>query len=175
MPREKKGLVMIYTGNGKGKTTAALGQAFRAAGHGYRILIINFMKGWDFGEAKAAAYLPNMEVVKAGRETFVDKDNPDEKDLRLAAAGLARAREAACSGDYDLIVLDEINVAVHYNLIPLQEVLELIENRLPEVDLILTGRYVPAEFLEIADLVSEIKEIKHHYQDGAVARKGIEY
>lgn len=166
---------MIYTGDGKGKTTAALGQAFRAAGHGLKVLIINFMKGRDYGEAKAAAFLPHFEVVKAGSGKFVDRDHPSEEDLQLAAEGLARAKKAAQEGEYDLIILDEINVAVNFNLIPLREIVDLAENKRKKVTLIFTGRDAPAEFIEMADLVSEVKEIKHHYLKGVKAQKGIEF
>jgi len=173
--KEKRGLIMVYTGDGKGKTTAALGQAFRAAGHGFKVLVINFMKGRDYGEAKAASYLPDFEVIKAGTGKFVDPDNPGEEDLRLAAEGLARARKAALEGDCDLVVLDEINVAVSFNLVSFRDVLDLVKNKRPEVTLILTGRDAPPEFLEMADLVSEVKEVKHHYMSGVKAQKGIEF
>ncbi len=171
----QKGLVMVYTGDGKGKTTAALGLAFRAAGHGFRILTVHFMKGRNYGEAMAAAQLPHFDVIKAGREKFVDPDNPDPEDLRLAAEGLARAQKAAADGEYDLIVLDEINVAVNFNLVSLREVLGLLDSRAPGVDLVLTGRNAPPEILARADMVSEVRDIKHHFASGIKARKGIEY
>ncbi len=169
------GLVMVYTGDGKGKTTAALGLAFRAAGHGLKVLAVHFLKGRDYGEAKAAEIFPNFDVVKAGREKFVNRDNPDPEDVKLAKEGLSRAGEAAASGQYDLIVLDEINVALNYNLVSLQDVLELIEKRAPGVNLVLTGRNAPPEILEKADMISEVKEIKHHFASGIKAREGIEY
>ncbi len=172
---KEKGLLMVYTGEGKGKTTAALGQALRAAGHGYRVLVINFMKGRDYGELKAAHYLPQFEMLKAGRDGFVDRDNPDEEDLRLAAEGMARAKEALSSGQYDLVILDELNVAVHYNLVPLEDLLELINNKRPGVNVIITGRHAHEKIIEMADMVSEVKEVKHHFTAGIGARKGIEY
>lgn len=176
MSKTEKGLIMVYTGNGKGKTTAALGQALRAAGHGFRVLVINFMKGRDYGEVKAAEFLPNLKIVKAGRDKFVNRENPDPEDLRLAEKGFALAKEAVKSGRYDLVILDEINQVVSYNLIPLQEVLDLLDySRNPDVHVILTGRDAPPEFLERADLVSEVREIKHHYTSGIKAQKGIEY
>ena len=175
MPEVQKGLVMVYTGDGKGKTTAALGLAFRAAGHGLKVLAVHFLKGRDYGEAKAAECFPHFDVVKAGREKFVNRDNPDPEDLRLAKEGLARAKEAAANGEYDLIVLDEVNVALNYNLVTLDEVLGLIDSRVPGVNLVLTGRNAPPEILEKADMVSEVKDIKHHFASGIKAREGIEY
>jgi cob(I)alamin adenosyltransferase len=175
MSEAGKGLVMVYTGDGKGKTTAALGLAFRAAGHGYKILAVHFMKGRNYGEAKAAVYLPHFDVMKAGREKFVNRDNPDPEDLRLAAEGFKRAKEAALSGAYNLIVLDEIIVAINYNLVSMQDVLDLIDERAPGVDLVLTGRNAPPEIMERADMVSEVKAIKHHYASGIKAREGIEF
>ncbi len=175
MSETNKGLVLVYTGDGKGKTTAALGLAFRAAGHGFKILAIHFLKGRDYGEAKAAEHLPNFETVKAGRDKFVNRDNPDPEDVKLAAEGMARARESAAKGTHNLILLDEINVALNYNLVSLQEVLELIDTRAPGVDLVLTGRNAPPEILEKADMVSEVKDIKHHFASGTKAREGIEY
>ncbi len=175
MSEVEKGLVMVYTGDGKGKTTAALGLAFRAAGHGYKILAVHFMKGRNYGEAKAAAYLPHFDVFKAGREKFVNRDNPDPEDLRLAAEGLSRAKEAALSSAYNLILLDEVIVAINYNLVSMQDVLDLIDKRAPGVDLVLTGRDAPPEIMERADMVSEVKAIKHHYASGIKAREGIEF
>ncbi len=173
--KNKNGLIMVYTGNGKGKTTAALGLAFRAAGHGEKVLIINFMKGWKYGEAKAAAFLPGFEVIKAGREKFVDKDNPDKEDIELARKGFRKAKEALTSGTYDLVVLDEMNNVVDFNLVPLKDVLDLLENKHSEVNVVLTGRNAPLEIIELADMVSEVKDIKHHFDKGIPARKGIEF
>jgi len=172
----KKGLVQIYTGNGKGKTTAALGQGFRAAGHGLRVIMIQFMKGKiNYGELKAAKRLKDFAIEQYGLPSFVDRDHPSKKDVALARQGFERARQAAKSKHYDIVILDEINVAVDYGLVKLSEVLDLVKHKARSVELILTGRYAPKELIQAADLVSEVKEIKHHFEKGVAARKGIEY
>lgn len=170
-----KGLVLVYTGNGKGKTTAALGLALRAVGHGKRVLMIQFMKGGDdYGELQAARMLPGFEIVQKGLPTFVDRDHPAGEDVRLAQEGMALAREAL-GGMWDLVILDEINVALEYGLVGLSDVLALLDMRRAETDMVLTGRGAHPELVRRADMVSEVLEIKHHYQKGIAARKGIEY
>lgn len=166
---------MVYTGDGKGKTTAAVGQALRALGHGYRVYMIHFMKGRDYGEFLAAEKLPRLTVDRAGRDQFVKRDDPDPVDVELARDGFARAAKAINSGEYDLVVLDEINVAVDYGLIPEADLWRLLEQRRPDVDLILTGRGALPELVKRADMVSEVLMIKHHYNSGVTQRKGIEY
>ncbi len=177
MTSEKKahGLIMVYTGPGKGKTTAAVGQALRMVGQGYKVYMIHFMKGRDYGEFIAFRKITGITVEKAGRDEFVSKENPEQIDIDMAQKGLASARKAIESGEYDLIVLDEINVAMDFNLIAVEDVLELIKTRPVHIDIILTGRNAPQEIIEIADLVSEIKEVKHHYQAGVKSRRGIEF
>lgn len=175
MADEKKGLVMVYTGDGKGKTTAAVGQAIRALGHGYRVYMIHFMKGRDYGEFLSTASMPNLTVDRAGRDSFVHREKPDPVDVELAREGLARARRAMLGGEYDLLVLDEINVAVDFGLISEKELLELISEKPPGVDLVLTGRGATAGLVRQADMVSEVLAIKHHYQNGVNGRQGIEY
>jgi cob(I)alamin adenosyltransferase len=170
-----KGLVMVYTGDGKGKTTAAVGQALRALGHGFRVYMIHFMKGRDYGEFLAAEKLPRLTVDRAGRDTFVNRENPDPVDIELAREGFARAGRAIKSGEYDLVVLDEINVAVDYDLIPEADLFSLLEQKPPGVNLILTGRGASPELIKRADMVSEVLMIKHHYNNGVPGRKGIEY
>jgi len=171
-----RGLVIVITGNGKGKTTSAFGQALRAVGQGYKVFILQFMKGRDYGEFKAAEkYLPRLTIRRSGLDSFVMRDNPAPVDIELARQGFEIVRKAVMSGKYDMIILDEINVAVDFKLIPLQDVIDLINNRPPQVDLILTGRYAPREILKLADTVSEVKEIKHHYAAGIKDRAGIEY
>ena len=171
-----RGLVQVYTGNGKGKTTAAFGQALRAVGQGFRVCVIQFMKGRKYGEFLAAERcLPNLTVHLSGLDSFVMRDNPAPLDIDLAVQGLALAREAVASGDYDMVILDEINVAIDFKLIPLAGVIDLIRTRPPTLDLILTGRNAPQEIMELADTVSEIREIKHHYNAGIKDRAGIEY
>jgi cob(I)alamin adenosyltransferase len=172
----KEGVVQVYTGNGKGKTTAALGQALRACGHGMKALMIQFMKGSaNYGEILIAESVPGLTIVQSGLPTFVKKYSPSDEDLRLAREGMERARKAVEAGDIDILILDEINVAIDYGLVSLDAVLDLVRKRPPCMELILTGRYAPPEILEIADLVTEMKEVKHHYAAGKEMREGIEY
>ena len=173
--RGSKGLVQVYTGNGKGKTTAAIGAAVRAAGHGWRIVIIQFMKGRDYGELKALSGMEQITIEQHGRDEFVDPKNPAAVDIELAERGWAKAKEIASSGDVDMLILDEINVALSFKLLSLDEVKEFIVNKPSELDVILTGRYAADEIIELADTVTEMKEIKHHYNSGVKAREGIEY
>jgi cob(I)alamin adenosyltransferase len=167
---------MVFTGTGKGKTTAAFGQALRAIGQGYRVFGLQFMKGRKYGEFIAAGkYLPCLTIRMFGLDSFVMRDNPAAIDIELAQKGLAAAKKAINSGKYDMIILDEINVALDFKLIDLQEVVELIKNKPVSLDLILTGRYAPPEIIELADTVSEVKEVKHHYNKSIKDRAGIEY
>jgi cob(I)alamin adenosyltransferase len=171
-----KGTVQVYTGDGKGKTTAALGQALRACGHDLRVLMIQFMKGSDnYGEVRIFDKVPGFTLIQSGLPTFVEKGNPSEEDLRLARGGMKLAREAVEKGTCDILILDEINVAVDYGLATTDEVLELIRKKPATMEMILTGRYAPAEFIEVADLVTEMREVKHHYADGEDMREGIEF
>jgi len=172
-----QGLVMVVTGNGKGKTTAAFGQALRAAGHGLHVLIVQFMKGDpEYGEVRAAIrFLPTVEVVQSGLPTFVEPHNPGLEDVRLARRGLELARKAVAEGRHFLVILDEINVAVEYGLLAVEEVLDLLKGRAPGVNVLLTGRYAPAAVCEQADLVSEVREVRHHYHQGVPGREGIEH
>jgi len=176
LSRFKQGVVIVLTGCGKGKTTSAMGQALRALGHGQKVLIIQFMKGRKYGEVLAAEkHLPGITIVQSGLDSFVMRDNPAPVDIELARQGLQMAREALAAGSHDMVILDEINVAVDFKLIPLADVLDLIRQKPPAVDLILTGRYCPPEVLELADTVSEIQEVRHHYSKGIKERAGIEY
>jgi cob(I)alamin adenosyltransferase len=171
-----RGLVQVYTGNGKGKTTAAFGQALRALGHGFRVCVVQFMKGRKYGEFIAAEkHLPNLTIHLSGLDSFVMRENPAPIDIELARQGLELAHKAVASGDYDMVILDEINVALDFKLIPLADVVALIRSKPTALDMILTGRYAPPEIMEIADTVSEIREIKHHYGAGIKDRAGIEY
>lgn len=171
-----KGLVIVITGNGKGKTTAAFGQALRAIGQGYKVFILQFMKGRKYGEFIAAEkYLPHLTIRMSGLDSFVMRNNPAAIDIELAQKGLDAAQKAINSGKYNMVILDEINVALDFKLIKLKNVIELIKNKPPALDLILTGRYASAEIIKLADTVSEIKEIKHHYAAGIKDRAGIEY
>lgn len=172
----KKGLVMVITGNGKGKTTSAFGQALRAIGQGYRVCLIQLMKGRKYGEVLAAEkYLPQLTVCQFGLDSFVMRDNPAQVDVNYARQGFEKAKEVVQSGDYDMVILDEINVAVDFDLISEEEVLAFIRGKPADLDLVLTGRYAAERVKEIADLVSEVTEIKHHYNAGIKDRAGIEY
>jgi cob(I)alamin adenosyltransferase len=171
-----KGLVIVITGDGKGKTTAAFGQALRAIGQDYKVFVQQFMKGRKYGEFIAAEkYLPHLTIRMSGLDSFVMRDNPATIDIELAQKGLDTAQKAIKSGKYDLIILDEINVALNFKLIALTEVIELIKNKPANLDLILTGRYAPPEIIELADTVSEVQDVKHHYKAGIKERAGIEY
>lgn len=174
-----KGLVLVYTGNGKGKTTAAFGLALRAIGHGQAVYVVQFMKGTDqaYGEARAAQKFLGewLTVVQSGRDEFVDRTRPAPEDRDLARQGMELARRAMLSGRYQLIVLDEVNVAVDFGLLSVKDVLDLLDDRPPDVDVVLTGRYAAPELMARADLVSEVREIKHHYRRGVSARAGMEF
>jgi cob(I)alamin adenosyltransferase len=171
-----RGYVQVYTGNGKGKTTAALGLALRAAGSGFRTYIGQFMKGQRYGELRSVKMLaPFVKIEQFGRRTFlhVTKD-PDPDDVRRARRGLDRCRAAMLSGRYDIVVLDEVSVAVHFNLLSAAAVVSVIDERPVSVELVLTGRYAPPAVIRKADLVTEMREIKHYYRRNIPARRGIE-
>jgi cob(I)alamin adenosyltransferase len=176
MPREEKGMVQVYTGNGKGKTTAALGLCLRAAGHGYRSHIIQFMKGQiHYGELTAVKRFEGLiALTQGGRDSFVSKAHPDEEDVRLARAALQLAREVMAAGGIDILVLDEVNVALDFGLIELASVLDLIAARPENMELVLTGRNAPAEIIARADLVTEMRELKHYWNKGVAGRRGVE-
>ena len=171
-----RGLVMVITGNGKGKTTSAFGQALRAVGQGLKVFIVQFMKGRNYGEFVAAEkYLPRLTIIRTGLDSFVMRDRPAPIDIELAQQGFESAKKAVGSGKYDMVILDEINVAVDFKLIPLEDLIALITHKPPALDLILTGRYAAKAVIKLADTVSEVKEIKHHYAAGIKDRAGIEY
>ena len=171
----KKGLIQVYTGDGKGKTTAALGLALRASGREMKVLMVQFMKGnVQYGELESARKLsPYLTIKQVGRETFISKP-PDPKDLQLAQEGFSMAKKAIQQQEYDIVILDEINLAIYYGLIPLGDLLQLIDSKPDSVELILTGRNVNREILERADLVTEMVDRKHYYDKGVPAREGIE-
>ena len=177
MPKSiTRGLVQIYTGDGKGKTTAAIGNIIRALSHGMKIYVAVFMKDdSSYGEWDYLAKLPNIKVERFGFREFCDPHNikPEEKEQTRRA--LNATREATQSGNYDLVVLDEINVAVAWHLIEQDEVLKLIEEKPLRLELILTGRYADSEFIKRADLVTEMLKIKHPFDTGFSARQGIEF
>ena len=170
------GFIQVYTGNGKGKTTAALGLALRAAGSGFKTYVAQFLKGRPAGEIEAAKRLsPLVRIEQFGREGFITvKDGPDDEDLSRARAGLEKALQAMLSGDYRIVVLDEVNTAVHFRILPEKDVLDFLDKRPAGVEVVLTGRYAPDSFIDRADLVTEMKDIKHYYDRGVKAREGIE-
>jgi cob(I)alamin adenosyltransferase len=171
-----KGYVQVYTGNGKGKTTAALGLAFRAMGCGLKTYVGQFMKGQKCSELDAAKTVSEyITIEQYGKTGFTrDKEHPDAESLKNAKKGLAKARKAITSGKYDIIVLDEINTAHFFRLITVEEMLELVKMKPDGIELVFTGRYAPQELIEAADLVTEMVEIKHYYRKGLTSRKGIE-
>jgi cob(I)alamin adenosyltransferase len=172
----EKGLVQVYTGNGKGKTTAALGLALRAAGRELRVCMIQFMKGGGpYGEQLSADRLaPYLTIIQTGRRDWIRKGDASPEDRELASNALSLATETLTGGGYDLVILDEINNAVHYGLVSVDDVLALIGRKPSSVELILTGRNAHARIIEAADLVTEMREIKHYYSKGIPARTGIE-
>lgn len=171
-----RGLVIVITGDGKGKTTSAFGQALRATGQGYKVCIIQFMKGRAYGEVLAVKkYLPTITLYQYGLDSFVMRDDPASIDMELAQQGFEKAKEIIASGEYDMVILDEINVVMDFGLVPDYEILEMVRNKPPELDLVMTGRYAPESLKALADTVSEVKEVKHHYAAGVKNRAGIEY
>jgi len=172
----EKGYVQVYTGNAKGKTTAALGLAFRAMGSGMKTYIGQFMKGQHYGELDAAKMVqPYITIEQYGKESFIHvQDPPLEEDVKMAQDGLNKAREAMCSGEYAIVVFDEILTTHFFKLITLEDMFSIISAKPENVEIVFTGRYAPDELIARADLVTEMKEIKHYYREGVAARTGIE-
>ncbi|MEW6456053.1 MAG: cob(I)yrinic acid a,c-diamide adenosyltransferase [Acidobacteriota bacterium] len=171
-----KGYIQVYTGNGKGKTTAAIGLALRAAGNGLRSYIGQFMKGQKYGELKSIkSFKKFITIEQFGKKSFIHvKKLPNKEDVEMAKKGLEKCENAMLLGEYQIIILDEINVAVYFNLLKEKDVINFLKKKPENVEIILTGRYAPKSFIEIADLVTEMKEIKHYYSKGIKARTGIE-
>jgi cob(I)alamin adenosyltransferase len=171
----KQGLVQVYTGDGKGKTTAAMGLGLRAVGAGLSVYMIQFMKGRRYSEIDAIEKIKGFTVVQFGRDEFVSKKDPEKIDMDLARKGLDHAKKIIKDGKSDVVILDEINVALDYNLVSLEEVLQLVKGKPANMELILTGRYAPKGLMDIADLVTNVGEVKHPYQKGMQSRKGIDW
>ena len=170
-----KGYIQVYTGKGKGKTTAAFGQALRGLGAGFTVFIGQFVKGKTYHENIATTkYLKNITVKQYGLGCFI-VDAPTDKDIEAAQNGFEEMKNVIQSGVYDMVIMDEVNIALYYKLIDIGEIVELMKNKPGQVELILTGRFAPQEIIDLADLVTEMREVKHHYQKGIPARKGIEY
>lgn len=174
MATDTKKYIQVYTGDGKGKTTAALGLSIRAAGHGLKTYIGQFMKGQHYGELTALRDHPFITIEQYGDIECIHRDQVTQKHIDQAEQGLIKARNAMLSEQYDLVILDEINVTIWFGLLTVKQVIKFLDQRPERVELILTGRNAPKEFIQYADLVSEIKEVKHYYKKGILARDGIE-
>ncbi len=171
---EFKGYLQVYTGNGKGKTTAALGLALRAMGAGFRVFLGQFLKSGDFSEIKALkSFGDQIEIRQFGKGCFV-RGRPSEEDVALAKEGWKSCQEALFSGNFQLLIFDELNLALYFDLLSLEEVLSPLRKRPLSSEVVITGRYAPEALIEMADLVTEMKEVKHYYRKGVRARVGIE-
>ena len=169
-----KGYIHVYTGDGKGKTTAAFGLALRAVGAGLRVYIAQFVKGMKYSELNSVKKFNDLITLKQyGRSCFI-KRKPEQADIDIAQNGFDEIKEIIKSAKYNLVILDEINIAVSYNLIDEDDLIKLMESKPDDLELVITGRYATPNIIEIADLVTEMKEIKHYYQNGIKARLGIE-
>jgi cob(I)alamin adenosyltransferase len=175
----EKGMVIVYTGRGKGKTTAALGIVLRSVGHGHKVGMIQFIKGeWYYGELSSSKRLePEFEMIAAGKGFvgIIDDDHSIQEHQKAAQYALALARERLSSKMYDVMILDEINYAMKLNLISVKNVIDIVKEKPRKTTLVLTGNYAPDEVIAVADLVTEMREIKHPYQLGIKAKKGIDY
>jgi len=169
-----KGYVQVYTGDGKGKTTAALGLALRAVGAGLNVFIGQFAKGMEYSEIKAIRErLPEITIRQYGRDCFI-VNKPTDDDIAIARRGLTEVRDVIQSGKYDVIILDEANIAIHFGLFSIDDLLKIIALKPANLELIITGRKAHPDLIKAADLVTEMLEIKHYYQQGVQARQGIE-
>lgn len=169
----EKGFVQVYTGNGKGKTTAALGLALRAAAAGKKVFIGQFVKGMHYSELDIIQHIENIDLKQYGADCFIYKE-PTENDIRIAVEGLNEMAEILKNGKYDVVVMDEANIAIYFKLFTFEELWKVVSDRANHVEVVITGRYAPPELIEKADLVTEMKEIKHYYTKGVQARTGIE-
>ncbi|MFH1190721.1 MAG: cob(I)yrinic acid a,c-diamide adenosyltransferase [Candidatus Omnitrophota bacterium] len=167
-------MIQVYTGNGKGKTTAALGLALRAAGAGLNVYIAQFTKGSCCSEHQALKKIKNIKLEQFGRACFIS-NKPERMDIELAQKGLSRVKEVIACKKYRVIILDEINIALKFRLVSLKAVLDIMKHTPENIELVLTGRDAPAQMIRAANLVSQIKEIKHYYIKGIKARRGIEF
>ncbi len=174
-PKRRQGLILLNTGDGKGKTTAALGVAFRALGHGMQVGMLQFIKGrWRTGERRLGEHTPNLTWLTMGRG-FTWESEDLAKDRASAAAAWDTARQWLSGNDFELVVLDEITYVVNYGFVPVEEVVAALKSRREGLHVILTGRAAPPELLALADLVTEMRAVKHPYRDGVRAQKGIEF
>ena len=171
---DNKGYIHLYTGNGKGKTTASLGLALRAIGAGKKVYIAQFAKGMLYAELNAIERIPEIEIHQFGLDCFIVNE-PKIEDVEMARKGLEQVAKTLEKNIHQLVILDEVCIALHYKLFTISELKEVLAKRSPETELVLTGRYAPQELIDMADLVTEMKEIKHYYNKGVNARKGIEF
>lgn len=169
----KKAYVQVYTGNGKGKTTAAIGIAMRQVCAGGKVFMGQFVKGMPYAETKLQDKIENFKMEQWGRDCFIF-NKPSQIDIDMAKKGMERAKELVSSGEYTMVILDELNIALYYNLVSIEDVFDLLDKRREDVELIITGRYAPEELIQRADLCTEMTEIKHYYKMGVQAREGIE-
>ena len=167
-------IVQVYTGDGKGKTTAAFGVALRAAGHNLETLVIQFLKNKKSGEIKSVKKVEEITVEQYGKPDFIIDGNAKEEDYKKAEEAIKRAEKAILEEDWDIVILDELNLSVYFNLIKIEDVLELLD-KVEDTEIIITGRNAKDELIKNADLVTSMEEVKHPYQDGFQAREGIEY
>ncbi len=176
MGRLKEGYVQVYTGNGKGKTTAALGLTLRAVGAGLRVYIAQFLKGSDYSEVKCIKerFSDLVAIEQFGTPRFVSSGSITDEDYELAKKALEKIESALTSGEYDIVIMEEANVAAYLGLISTEDILRMIDKKPSNVELVITGRYAPEEVIEKADLVTEMREVKHYYTKGVQARVGIE-
>lgn len=178
---EQHGYIQVYTGNGKGKTTASLGLAMRALGRDWKVLLIMFTKGGDdYGELKSFRELSskissNLKIEQAGLDRIVYRNNQDEQDIKEIKDGWQRAKNAIANNEYQLIILDELNIAIDLGIIDIEDVLQVLKDKPEEMEIVLTGRNAHPKIIEIAHLVSNIEPVKHYWDTGVSARKGIEY
>lgn len=169
-----KGYVHLYTGNGKGKTTAAFGLAIRAAMAGKNVYIGQFVKDMQYSETKIQDIVKNIVIEQLGKGCFI-YESPKQKDIDAAKEGLKKSSQALSSGEFDVVILDEITIGLYFKLFEIEDVLEIIRNRNSKVEVVMTGRYAPDELYEIADLVTEMREVKHYYEtEGVLSREGID-
>jgi len=174
-----EGIVVIFTGKGKGKTSAALGIVLRSVGHGQRVAMIQFIKGeWYYGELTSSRRLePEFEMIVSGRGFvgIIDDDHTLEEHESAAKQAIGIAKEKVSSGDYDVVILDEINYALKLNLIVIEDALDIIKRRASKTSIVLTGNYAPSRLIDLADMVTEMREIKHPFRSGVKAMKGIDF
>lgn len=171
---EAKGYIHLYTGNGKGKTSAAIGLVIRAIGAGKRVFIGQFVKGMPYSELNVLKHFPELEIKQYGLDCFI-QNNPTQRDIEAACDGIKDVEKQIEAGYYDVIILDEVCIALYYKLFKSENLISILQKKAVSTEVVLTGRYAPAELIEVADLVTEMKEIKHYYNQGVPAREGIEF